>query len=78
MKDFTLAGANGSLNPIQDRGGGGGGGKKAPPTSFSLVASTNVGINPKNFLTFSFNPFATLVENFKLGPSASAKLLNLN
>ena len=74
MKDFTLAGANGSLNPIQDRGGG----KKAPPTSFSLVASTNVGINPKNFLTFSFNPFATLVENFKLGPSASAKLLNLN
>ena len=38
-----------------------GGGKKAPPTSFSSVTSGNVGISPKNFLTFSFNPFATLV-----------------
>ena len=54
MKDFTLAGANGSLNSIQDRVEGGGGGKKAPPTSFSPVASTNVGVSPKNFLTFSF------------------------
>ena len=35
--------------------------KKILPTSCSPVASTNVGIIPKNFLTFSFNPFATLV-----------------
>ena len=33
------------------------GSQKAPPTSFSPVTSTNVGISPKNFLTFSFNPF---------------------
>ena len=47
------------FNPIQDeagRGGEGGRGKKAPPTSFSCVTSTN-----QNFLTFSYNPFATLV-----------------
>ena len=42
------------LNPIQDGGG-------RPPTSFSPVTSTNVGIRPQNFLTFNFNPFATLV-----------------
>ena len=28
---------------------------------FSSVTSANVGIGPQNFLTFSFNPFATLV-----------------
>ena len=44
------------INPIQD-----GGGKKMPPTSFSPVTSTNVGTSPKNFMTFSFNLFATLV-----------------
>ena len=55
-----------------------GGAKKAPPTSFSPVISTNVWIGPYNFLTFSFNPFATLVQNFKFVPSASPKLLNLN
>ena len=32
-----------------------------PPTSFSPVTSTNIGICPKNFLTFRYNPFATLV-----------------
>ena len=32
-----------------------------PPTNFSPVTSTNVTISPQNFLTFSFNPFATLV-----------------
>ena len=58
--------------------GGGGGGKKAPPTSFSPVTSTNLGFGPKNFLTFSFDPFATLVQNFKFVPGASPKLLNLN
>ena len=29
--------------------------------SFSSVTSTNVGISPEDFLTFSFNPLATLV-----------------
>ena len=69
-----------TINRIKDRGWrGGGGGKKVPlPTSFSSVTSTNVGFGPKNFLTFSFNPFATLVQNFKFVPSASPKLLNLN
>ena len=54
------------------------GGKKAPPTSFSPVTSTNVGISYQNFLTFSFNLFVKLVQNFKAIPSASPKLLNLN
>ena len=64
-----------SINPIQD-----GGGKKSspPPTSLSPVTSINVGLTPKNFLTFSFNPFATLVSNFKVIPNTSPKLLNLN
>ena len=31
------------------------------PTSYSPITYTNVGVSPKNFLTFSFNPFATLV-----------------
>ena len=43
------------IKPIQD------GGAKRPPTSFSPVTSTNVEISPQNLLTFSFNPFATLV-----------------
>ena len=30
-------------------------------TSFCSVTSVNVGISPQNFLTFSFNPCATLV-----------------
>ena len=47
------------------------GGKKAPLTSFSSVTSANVEISPRNFLTFSFNPFTTLVKNFKPVPSAS-------
>ena len=42
-------------------GGQGGGGKKVPPTRFSSLTSANIGINPKNFLKFSFNAFATLV-----------------
>ena len=54
------------------------GGKKPPPTSFSSVTSANVRISSQNFLTFSFNLFATLVQNFKFAPSASLKLLNLN
>ena len=68
------------FNPIQDRGGGGRGVQKAPtpPTSFSPVTSTNVGIRLQNFLTFSFNPFDRLVQNFEFVRSASLKLLNLN
>ena len=55
------------------------GGKKAPPpTSFSPATSTNVGISPQNFLTFSFNPSPTLVQNFKFVLSAIPELLNLN
>ena len=50
--------------------------KAPPPTSFST--STNVGFGPQNFLNFSFNLFATLVQNIKIVPSASPKLLNLN
>ena len=38
-----------------------GGQKGHPPTSVSPVTSTNVEISPKNFVNFSFNPFATLV-----------------
>ena len=53
-------------------------GKEAPRTSFSPVTSTNVGFGSQNFLTFSFNPFSTLVQNFKFVSSASPKLLNLN
>ena len=64
------------VNPIQD--GVEGVVKRSPPTSFFPVTSTNVGFGPQNFLTFSFNPFATLLQNFKFVPSASPKLLNLN
>ena len=46
------------FNPIQD---GEGGAQKGPPrTIFPPVTSTNVGSNPQNFLTFSFNSFVTL------------------
>ena len=46
------------FNPIQD---GGEGAKRPIPTSFSPVTSTNVGIRHQNFLTFTFNTFATVV-----------------
>ena len=38
---------------------GGGRTKSPPPTSFSPLTSTNVRIGLQNFLTFSFNLFAT-------------------
>ena len=62
-----------SINPIQNGGGKerGGGGPKKPP-------STNARIILQNFLTFSFNPFGRLVQNFKFIPSAAPKFLNLN
>ena len=59
----------------------GGGGQKVPlppVISFSSLTFANVGISPKKFLAFSFNPFGTLVQNFKFAPSATPKLLNLN
>ena len=33
----------------------------SPPTRFFTVSSTNGEISPRNFSTFSFNPFPTLV-----------------
>ena len=57
---MTLAGHS-FVNPIPDNRGEGGGQQKGSPTSFFPVTSTNVEINPKNFLTFSFNPFATVL-----------------
>ena len=39
----------------------GAGGAKRPPTSFSPVTSTNVGISPQNFMTFTFNLYDRLV-----------------
>ena len=37
------------------------GDQRTLPTSFSPVTPTNVEISPQKFLTFSFNPFATLM-----------------
>ena len=54
------------------------GGAKRPPTSFLPITSTNLRISLRNFLSFSFNPFVTLVQNFTFVLSASPKLLNLN
>ena len=62
-----------TFNPIQN-----GERAKRPPTNFCPVTSTNVRISDWNFLTFSFNPFETLVQNLKAIPSPSPKLLNLN
>ena len=73
MKEWDLCKCFYAFNPIQD-----GGGAKRPPASFSPVTSTNVEFGPQNVLTFSFNPFATLVLSFKFVLSANPKLLNLN
>ena len=48
------------------------------PYGFSPITSTNMIISLQNFLTFTFDPFATLVWNFKAIPSTSPKLLSLN
>ena len=63
-----------SINNIQD----GGSQKGHPIPDFFPVTSTNAVISPQKFLTFSFNRFPTLVQNFKAIPSACPKLLNLN
>ena len=67
-----------AVNPIQDGTRDVGWAKRLLPASFSPVTSTKVTISPKNFLTFSFNPFDRLMLNFKFASSASPKLLNLN
>ena len=54
------------------------GGGKAPPISFLPVTFTDIGISSRNFLTFHFNTFSPLVQNFTFVPSPSPKLLNLN
>ena len=50
------------FNPIQNGWVGAGGvrEKKSPHTSFSPLTSTHVRVS-SHFLTFSFNPFATLM-----------------
>ena len=60
LKGFQLPKivSNFRVYPIQD---GWEVGQKDPPTSFSPVTSTNVGISSQNVLTFSFNPFDRLV-----------------
>ena len=47
------------------------------PTSFSTVTFTNAWISSQSFMTFIFNPFATLVWNRKAIPNACPKLLSL-
>ena len=70
-----------SFNPVQDGGGEGMGvletKSPSPFTSFSYITSANIGISPQNILPFSFNSFATLVQNFKFVSNAIPKLLNL-
>ena len=59
-------------------GGGGGEGAKRPQDQVFYSTSRKVGTSLQNFLTVSFNIFATLVLNFKFMPSDSPKLFNLN
>ena len=52
------------VNPLHDgeeRGEGGGGGVNRAPTIRSPIPSANVRISRQNFMTFTFNFFATLV-----------------
>ena len=66
--DCTMGHGGKSLNPIQD------GGQKGLPYQYFPCNFYKRRISPKNFLTFSFNPFAMPVQNFKAIPSASPKL----
>ena len=61
-------GVNLFLNSIQEVG----------TTSISPVTSTNIGISPKNFLTFTYNTFVTLAQNLKAISNTSPKVLNFN
>ena len=56
----------------------GSGGQKNPFNSFSSLTSPKEGICPQNFLTFSFNPFVTLLQSFNATTSTSLNLLNLH
>ena len=58
--------------------GGGGGGQKGPPYQFFPCNFYKRRNWPSELSDFSFNPFATLVQNIKFLPSASPKFLNLN
>ena len=49
-----------------------------PQTSFSFVTSENVGASSQKLLSFRFNLFAMLVQNFKLVRITGPKLLNLS
>ena len=60
------------INPIQA------GGAKKPPYQFLPCNFYKRRIWLSKLFDFYFNPFATLVQNFKFVPSASLKLLNLN
>ena len=64
------------FNSTQDKGGGRG--TKSPPYQFSPITSTNAEVRPQDFVTFSFNTFATLMSNCKAILSASTRSLNLN
>ena len=54
MRDKAILENGGTLTLFNRMGSWGGEGKKVP-ISFSPVTSTNVGISPQNFSTFSFN-----------------------
>ena len=57
---FLTAMQDRDVNLIQD-GGGGGQKETLTQTSFTHLIFKNEVISPKNVLTFSFNPFSTLV-----------------
>ena len=56
----------------------GGGAKSHPPNQFFPCNFYKRRNNPPKFLTFSFDPSATLMQNFQAISGASPKLLNLN
>ena len=61
-----------NVKPIQD-----GGQKKRPPTCFSSVTSTNVGISPQNFLDFSFNSFCHTGVKFQVCTQYQSQIIEL-
>ena len=62
------------FNTIQDEGWG----QKDPHKSVPPVNFSNIETSPEHFLSFSFNFFVTLIQNFWAIPSASSTLFNLN
>ena len=67
-----------AFNIFQDGWGEGLRQKGLTPTSFFPVTSLKVEISSQNILIFSSNPSATLLQNFKVIPVISPKLLDLN